>query len=242
MIFNGFIMDTNFKSVIILCGGMSRRMGQDKGSMKINNKPMIINLLLSINNHIDEAIIVVNDKNRVLQYQKLISQYIDEDNRFSYDIIFKTDDIKNNGPLSGILTGLKNINSNYALVLPCDSPFIDNEYIEKIFNFKNTIAKNYNSIIPYFQDNNSIFTKKVDLKKDLNKEILNSQGLHGIYSKKEIAIIEDLLKKDIKDIKSFIKKSISYFIPIEDNFNELNFKNFNTLNDFNDIINLDEDN
>ena len=50
------------KSCILLCGGMSKRMGKDKGSMKINDKPMIIHVLDSLNNQIDEAVIVLNDE------------------------------------------------------------------------------------------------------------------------------------------------------------------------------------
>ena len=35
----------NIKSCIILCGGQSRRMGRDKGSMIIQDKPMIKHIL-----------------------------------------------------------------------------------------------------------------------------------------------------------------------------------------------------
>ena len=35
-------------SCIILCGGQSRRMGQDKGSMIIQDKPMINHILSTL--------------------------------------------------------------------------------------------------------------------------------------------------------------------------------------------------
>ena len=47
----------NIKSCIILCGGQSKRMGQDKGSMIINNEPMIKHVLSTLNNQINEAVI-----------------------------------------------------------------------------------------------------------------------------------------------------------------------------------------
>ena len=46
-------------SYVILCGGMSRRMGQDKGSMIINEKPMIIHILDKCKPEIDDVIIVL---------------------------------------------------------------------------------------------------------------------------------------------------------------------------------------
>ena len=49
------------KSSIILCGGQSRRLGRDKGSLIIKDKPMIKYILSTLNNEIDEAIIVLND-------------------------------------------------------------------------------------------------------------------------------------------------------------------------------------
>ena len=55
----------NIKSCIILCGGKSSRMGQDKGSMIIQDKPMIKHILSTLNHHINEVIIVLNDQDRI---------------------------------------------------------------------------------------------------------------------------------------------------------------------------------
>ena len=104
-------------------------MGQDKGSMIIQDKPMIKHILSTLNHHIDEAIIVLNDKSRVDRYSEFINS-----NDYSYQITFLEDKIKNKGPLPGIMTGLGKINSNYALVLPCDSPYVSEKYIETIFS------------------------------------------------------------------------------------------------------------
>ena len=43
------------KSCIVLCGGQSRRMGRDKGSLVIGDKPMISHILSTLNNEIDEV-------------------------------------------------------------------------------------------------------------------------------------------------------------------------------------------
>ena len=116
-------------SCIILCGGQSRRMGQDKGSMIIQDKPMINHILSTLNNEINEVIIVLNNKDRIDKYKNFIKK---ED--YNFKITFAEDEIKNIGPMSGILTGLKHITSDYALILPCDSPYVTEKLIENIFN------------------------------------------------------------------------------------------------------------
>ena len=55
---SGIENNENIKSCIILCGGKSSRMGRDKGSMIIQDKPMIKHVLSTLNHQINEAIIV----------------------------------------------------------------------------------------------------------------------------------------------------------------------------------------
>ena len=57
-------------SCIILCGGQSRRMGQDKGSMIIQDKPMINHILSTLNNEINEVMDLSSN------YQKYLNQII----------------------------------------------------------------------------------------------------------------------------------------------------------------------
>ena len=199
----------NIKSCIILCGGQSRRMGQDKGSMIIQDKPMIKHILSTLNHHIDEAIIVLNDKSRVDRYSEFINS-----NDYSYQITFLEDKIKKKGPLPGIMTGLGKINSNYALVLPCDSPYVSEKYIETIFS---QIDVNYQAIVPYHDETNRLKT---------------SEPLHSIYKKEIIADIEKLVNDDILHIKGLIEKIDTKFILIDnEKIEKKEFKNLNRPED-----------
>lgn len=200
----------NIKSCIILCGGQSRRMGQDKGSMIIQDKPMIKHILSTLNHHIDEAIIVLNDKSRVDRYSEFINS-----NDYSYQINFLEDKIKNKGPLPGIMTGLGKINSNYALVLPCDSPYVSEKYIETIFS---QIDVNYQAIVPYHDETNRLKT---------------SEPLHSIYKKEIIADIEKLVNDDILHIKGLIEKIDTKFVLIDNK--KIEKKEFRNLNRPEDI-------
>ena len=104
-------------------------MGQDKGSMIIQGQPMIKYILSTLNNEIDEALIVLNDSNRIEKY----GEFINPDD-YSYEIRFIEDKIKNKGPISGILTGLENIRSEYAIVFPCDSPYVSENTVRTLFS------------------------------------------------------------------------------------------------------------
>lgn len=250
----------NFRSVIILCGGMSKRMGEDKGSMVLNKKPMILHLLETLNNHIDEVILVLNNNDRIAKYKNIIQNYFSNDfkDTISYNLVFLKDEIKNQGPLSGILTGLENISTNYALVLPCDSPFVDDTFINFMFDSLDTkISNNFNkanskdnhlnnlnfnidTIVPYHYGNNEFNEEYISFEHSNNfflnneneviKNILlnNSEPLHSIYRKDNSRKIRKLLNSNIRDVKSLLKCINSYFILIN---NENIFKNINTKED-----------
>ncbi|WP_407422507.1 molybdenum cofactor guanylyltransferase [Methanobrevibacter sp.] len=200
----------NIKSCIILCGGQSRRMGQDKGSMIIKDKPMIKHILSTLNHEINEAIIVLNDTERIGKYKEFINQ-----DDYSYPITFVEDEIKNKGPLPGISTGLKNINSQYALILPCDSPYVTKNYINTIFN---EINKDYQAIVPYH---------------DSDDKLKTSEPLHSIYNKNIIPEIGYLISQDSLHIKGLIKKIETKFVLIDNK--KILKKEFRNLNRPTDI-------
>ena len=92
------------KSFIILCGGMSTRMGQDKGSMNLYGKPMIIHVLETIAKIADEIVLVLQDENQVDAYKNLLKEL---KNTIRYKSKICTDIVKDQGPLEGILTGFQ---------------------------------------------------------------------------------------------------------------------------------------
>ena len=200
----------NIKSCIILCGGQSRRMGQDKGSMIIQKKPMIKHILSTLNHEINEAVIVLNDKNRIDKYNQFINP---ED--YDYRIKFVEDKIKNKGPMPGIMTGLENISSQYSLILPCDSPYVTKKYIKTIFN---EITEGYQAIVPYHDNENKLKT---------------SEPLHSIYNKNIISEIEKLISEDTLHIKGLIEKITTKFVLIDNK--KILKKEFRNLNRPEDI-------
>ncbi|MBO7443376.1 MAG: molybdenum cofactor guanylyltransferase [Methanobrevibacter sp.] len=234
-------------SCIVLSGGMSRRMGQDKGSMIIQEKPMILHILERLNYKINDATIVLNDAERIADYQSLLNQYSDgeiEDN-FDYSLSFAEDEVKSKGPISGIMTGLKNIKTDYALVLPCDSPFISEGFINSMFNLlEENLESDVDAIIPFhiksnkdkFKDNDDFNFNDVGEMTD-DMKIQNSEPLHSIYKKENLINIDELLKEDKLYVKSFIKSLKNpCFIEVDNKvLFEKDFRNFNRKEDLEDL-------
>ena len=234
-------------SCIVLSGGMSRRMGQDKGSMIIQEKPMILHILERLNYKINDATIVLNDAERIAIYQSLLHQYCEgeiEDN-FDYSLKFVEDEVKSKGPISGIMTGLKNIKTDYALVLPCDSPFISEEFIETMFNLLDeNLDSNVDAIIPFHIKSNKDKLKDNDdfnfddaSEMTMDMKIANSEPLHSIYKKENLNKIDELLKEDSLYVKSFIRSlNNPCFIEVDNKILfDKDFRNFNRKEDLEDL-------
>ena len=193
------------KSVIILCGGRSKRMGKDKGSMVLNGKPLILHVLDIVKEVADEIIIVLRDKNQFFEYSKILGNV--------NDVSVVCDKLIDQGPLIGILTGLNSLKSDKALILPCDSPYITKNFILNIFVIFE--SSNYDAVVPIW-DNGHI------------------EPLHSIYKKNILNSIDNLVDNGKRDVSSLINSLNVNFVDVEDLDPTLfSFQNMNTIKDLN---------
>ena len=234
-------MSEKLYSCIILSGGMSRRMGEDKGSMIIQGKPMILHILERLNGKINDAVIVLNNQERINSYNELLNAYVPVEikENFTYSLGFIEDEVKDKGPVAGIMTGLKNIKTDYALVLPCDSPFISEDNIKTMFDLLES-SENTDAVIPYHTKankdrlkNKREFNFKSSSEMSRDMKIENSEPLHSIYKKDNLDIISKLLEDDNLYVKSFIKnlKCVNFVEVDNEVLFEDDFKNFNRKED-----------
>ena len=192
------------KSIIILCGGRSRRMGKDKGSLVLNGKPMILHVLDTIKDIADEIVLVLRDQDQIDKYK----QFLEEE---TVPIKIVTDEIKDQGPLVGILTGLSQINSEYAQILPCDSPFISKEFVLKMFEIAE--ANEFDAIVPIWNDR-------------------HIEPLHSIYNKTAVGTIRDLIKNKKRNVKALIEGlNVKYIDAGELDETTMSFRNLNSVKD-----------
>ncbi len=121
----------------ILAGGKSSRMGEDKGLMMLNNKPLIAFVIEQLKLSVQKVIIISNNK--------LYEQ-------FGLEVI--SDIVTDIGPAGGIFTALSNTDADHNFICSCDMPFINSEsidfLIEHSFNFDITIALYKDRIQPLF--------------------------------------------------------------------------------------------
>ena len=102
---------------IILAGGKSTRMGEDKGFLLFENKPFIQYSIDALKPLVSKIIIVSDDSD--------------------YDVfgLKRVNDItKNAGPVAGICSGLEASSTEYNLILSCDIPLINSEILQKLID------------------------------------------------------------------------------------------------------------
>lgn len=200
------------KSVIVLCGGMSRRMGRDKGSMNLNGKPMIIHVIETIAHAADEIVLVLKDENQVETYKKFLNSLKLPEEK---NLMFCKDILKDQGPLAGILTGFQHITADKALVIPCDSPFISEVFVNRMFELSED--PNFDAYVPKWSDG-------------------KLEPLHSIYKKNVLFLIQKLLEEDIRSVKVLISQLNVMFIDVEYlDISGRSFLNINKMKDLKDI-------
>ncbi|MFY0643962.1 MAG: molybdenum cofactor guanylyltransferase [Bacteroidia bacterium] len=118
----------------ILSGGKSSRMGQEKGLVQYNGKPMIQWVIDALKPIAQEITIVSNSPD----YQNL-----------GFEVI--ADIQKNKGPLGGIATALNHSNNEVNIILSCDIPEIKTSTLKMILSNANaqvTICRQGNQLHP----------------------------------------------------------------------------------------------
>ncbi|MGZ7115945.1 MAG: molybdenum cofactor guanylyltransferase [Methanobacterium sp.] len=189
------------KSIIILCGGRSTRMGKDKGSLLFKGKPMILHVYDEVKEIADEIIIVLRDFEQVNNYSKIL--------KTEKNTVIVTDESKDQGPLVGIFSGLSNIKSDKAQVLPCDSPYISKKFILKMFKFIE--GSDFDAVVPIWNDG-------------------HIEPLHSIYKKDSLNTMEKLINHGIRDVNSLVNSLNVKFIDAKQ-LDPQSFTNVNTIKD-----------
>jgi molybdopterin-guanine dinucleotide biosynthesis protein A len=104
---------------VILAGGRARRMNnQDKGLVNFKGRPMVSYAIDALAPVVD--CVFINANRNIDHYQQFACPII-SDQTDSFD-----------GPLAGVLTAMMHTDADVLLVIPCDSPFIKSEHLQKM--------------------------------------------------------------------------------------------------------------
>jgi molybdopterin-guanine dinucleotide biosynthesis protein A len=169
-------------------------MGQDKGLMSLDGDPLIIRTLRIAVKISEEIILVLRDEKQRRIYQKCVNDFKKQIRDDELPIKLVIDIEMDQGPLLGLYTGLSQIKSDGALVLPCDSPFVTPYFVNKMFELK----ENSEACIltPVWPDG-------------------STEPLHSYYCKECIPLIQKQLESGFRNVKSLFDKTDVDYISVE---------------------------
>ncbi|MXZ80183.1 MAG: molybdenum cofactor guanylyltransferase [Gammaproteobacteria bacterium] len=100
---------------LVLAGGQARRMGgMDKGLLEIDGLTMAERIAGKLSEQC--AIVLINANRNTERYR-----------RFGYRVI--QDELDGfQGPLAGMLSGLRQVGTDWMITAPCDGPFLSDTY------------------------------------------------------------------------------------------------------------------
>ncbi len=178
-------------TAVILAGGKSTRMKQDKALVKINNKTLLNKQIDKLSSIFNEIIISANTNYNC-----------------NYNII--KDIHKDKGPIGGIYSILKKINTEKAFIIAVDMPYITQNIITKLINN----CSNYDITIPIINN--------------------KTEPTCAIYSTKCINIIEKQLQLNNYKLTNFISMCKTNYVNFAEN-DLIYFKNLNYPEDLANI-------
>ncbi len=104
-------------SGVLLAGGKSRRMGQDKRNVTVGESTLFLCVLSIFEEVFDEIIVVIAEESSVTE-------------NLSHKVI--TDEIPGKGPIGGLHAGLLHSTQSSVFLAACDMPFLQVSVIERI--------------------------------------------------------------------------------------------------------------
>ena len=184
---------------VVLAGGKSKRFGDDKTTAKLGNKSLLDHTIEKIEKKFDEILIISNNEKHISIKKN----------------VFSTKDLIEGhlGPLVGVLSAMEWIkkhkkNYNWIATFPCDTPFFDENLVDKIMN----CPKNSSKKLFFLKSGNRM------------------HNIFGLWSLELKDILLEDINKGHRKVEEWANKVGSEIIEINDE-NDYNFLNINTKED-----------
>ncbi len=124
----------NKRAALILAGGKARRFQvkgaewEDKALATISGVPLLVRAVQNVQGVVDDVAVCVSDKERGEKYAEILRDHDLKAVRVVFD---EKNDIS--GPTVAIMSGLKRVQADYCLTLPCDMPFLQPKVADYLF-------------------------------------------------------------------------------------------------------------
>ena len=110
------------RGALVLAGGKSTRFGRNKAVAELRGKPLLAHVTQTAARVASEVVVAIGRESSVYAYKKLLP----------YTRIVK-DRSRVKAPLVGIVAGFQVMQSEYAAVLSCDTPFVRDDVLRLLF-------------------------------------------------------------------------------------------------------------
>jgi len=118
--------DMSERTAVVLAGGRSTRFGdEDKTVADLAGTPMIRRVVDRVAPAVDA--VVVNC--RPAQVPAIREALADA----AVPVTFAEDDYPDEGPMAGMATGLRAVETEFAFVVACDMPFVEADFVDYLF-------------------------------------------------------------------------------------------------------------
>jgi molybdopterin-guanine dinucleotide biosynthesis protein A len=113
------------RSAIILAAGSQGKFSEDRGILKLDNKPLLNHVVDAVKGIVGEVLVVTISGEQAELYAGVVSSA-------NVHFIIDIDGLK--GTLSGALTGFMAAHGEYCLLLQIDAPFVSKEVAGLLFD------------------------------------------------------------------------------------------------------------
>ena len=174
-------------SAVVLAGGQSRRMGQDKRRLRLGGPggPTLLEHTVGLVARLcDEVVVVLNDP----------QEWAGLPARLTPDVY------PDGGALGGIYSGLLAASRDYALVVACDMPFLSHDLLAAML----ARPRDYDALVPRSPDSGT------------TRNALDVEPLHAIYARACLAPMRATLESGRRQIAAFFPQvRVAYVEPDE---------------------------
>ncbi|MDE0325586.1 MAG: molybdenum cofactor guanylyltransferase [Candidatus Poribacteria bacterium] len=205
---------------VILAGGKSRRMGQNKALIQLGDDSLIEHVIRRMRLVVDELLLITNSP---AEYAPL-------------NVPMYGDIIPDTGALGGIYTGLTYASYDAVLCVGCDNPFLQH----KLLSYLVSILGEYDAVMPYTHGSRQTpFCRNQDIEvtnPTHSNDQITLQTLCAAYAKRCLPIIELMLQESELRVHALAERAYVQRVSPEiwQRFDSegMSFFNINTPEDF----------
>jgi len=121
-------------SALVLCGGFSTRMGQDKAHLPFGDQTLLERIVGIVSPCVDEVLLVAREGQEIRANRTL-------------GLTVARDPAEGLGPLAGLRAGLRSCSADQALVVSCDLPLLQGALVRGLLG----LAHDTRGVIPRVQ-------------------------------------------------------------------------------------------